>query len=122
MPIAHSHLKFCSNDVQSKKLTIDGAVFDFFDFCLSFCLPKAKGRKFELSKFINFKNVKISQIKHIYRYKLLYIILYKNILVWVGSGGVCGCVRVCDTSLEPSRPPHERTSAARTPARAARPQ
>ena len=35
---------------------------------------------------------------------------------------VCGCVRVCDTSLEPSRHPHERTPDACAPAAAARPQ
>ena len=33
---------------------------------------------------------------------------------------VCGCMRVCDTSLEPSRHPHERMPGARAPARAAR--
>ena len=36
--------------------------------------------------------------------------------------GVCGCMRVCDTSLEPSWHPHERPPAGQAPARAARPQ
>ena len=35
---------------------------------------------------------------------------------------MCGCMRVCDTSLEPSWHPHERMIGARAPARAARPQ
>ena len=35
---------------------------------------------------------------------------------------VCGCMRVCNTSLEPPRPPYERLMDARPLARAARPQ
>ena len=47
--------------------------------------------------------------------------IYKNHFVrrfWA----VCGCVRVCDMSLEPSRPPDEDLIGARLLARAARPQ
>ena len=54
MPILHSNIKFGSDEVRSEKITFDGAVFDFFDFCLLFCLQKEKGGKFEMFNFINF--------------------------------------------------------------------
>ena len=43
--------------------------------------------------------------------------IYKNHFVR-GFWAVCGCVRVCDMSLEPSRPPDEDLISARLLARA----
>ena len=37
----------------------------------------------------------------------LYHTIYKNDFV-LCRWAVCGCMRVCDTSLEPPRPPYER--------------
>ena len=59
--------------------------------------------------------------KHIwYTVYETYHTIYKYLSV-VDFWAVCGCMRVCDTSLEPSRHPHERMPDARAPARAARP-
>ena len=47
--------------------------------------------------------------------------IYKNLSVKSGWA-VCGCMRVCDTSLEPPRPPYERLIGRIRFARTARPQ
>ena len=51
----------------------------------------------------------------------IYHTIYKNHFVGI-RWAVCGCVRVCNTSLKPSRPPYERMMEAIRFARAARPQ
>ena len=55
------------------------------------------------------------------KYVLMYHTIYKNLSV-LRFWAVCGCVRVCDTSLEPSWHPHKRMPGALAPACAARPQ
>ena len=54
-------------------------------------------------------------------YFLLNHTIYKNLSVRHGLA-VCGCMRVCDTSLEPPRPPYERLIGRIRFARTARPQ
>ena len=51
----------------------------------------------------------------------IYHTMYKNHFVRV-IWAMCGCVRVCDMSLEPSRPTNEHMMDARAPAGAVRPQ
>ena len=46
----------------------------FYNFCLSSCLQKAKGGKFEMSNSLIFKTVYISRKKHFDKQKLLYIL------------------------------------------------